>query len=160
MSLPFCVAPEKPYQLYAGGSPLIYGSGAHYGDTVEGTFQIYKDDLFATGSYPGANGPSTCTGADPDWTCAVDAYPSYNTQVKHICDLPTSGTGTFTVNCSGSCTVIHEVKFQDPLLSIEPAQGALIAGAILAVWAVGWAARQVIRALSSDGDSSTSESET
>lgn len=61
--------------------------------------------------------------------------------------------------CTGACTVTHVVDVQLPVLNLDAADGGLIAGAILAVWVVGWSFRMVIRALNSDGKPSTSESE-
>lgn len=56
------------------------------------------------------------------------------------------------IECASACTVtvIHELSL--PPLQLELAEGAAIAGAVLAVWAVGWAIRMLIRALST-GDS-------
>ena len=83
-----------------------------------------------------------------------------------------SGGGTATVPeaimaCTGNCTatftvaaqtVTHVIDVQLPVLSLTTEQGGLIAGAILAVWVVGFGIRAVIRTLNSDGES-TSESE-
>jgi len=55
-------------------------------------------------------------------------------------------------------TVVHELSL--PPLQLDAADGAAIAGAVLAVWAVGWAFRMLIRALHIDGTSSTSKEET
>ena len=65
-----------------------------------------------------------------------------------------------TVNdCAGACTVtvVHELSL--PPLQLSASEGALIAGAVLAVWAVGWAFRMLIRTLNIDGNSSTSSEE-
>lgn len=61
--------------------------------------------------------------------------------------------------CSSACTVtvVHELSL--PPLQLSAGEGALIAGAVLAVWAVGYGFRALIRALSIDSVSSTSESE-
>lgn len=64
-----------------------------------------------------------------------------------------------TVNCSGSCTVTHVVTVDVPPFNLDLAAGAEIAGAILAVWAVGWAVRQLIVVLNSDGNQPISERE-
>lgn len=45
------------------------------------------------------------------------------------------------------------------LPDLDASGGAQIAGAVLAVWAIGWAFRMLIRALNSDGNSVTSTSE-
>jgi len=52
------------------------------------------------------------------------------------------------VNCSGVCTVTHE--FSLPPLQLDSAEGGLVAGAILLVWAVGFGFRSLIRALRVD----------
>lgn len=61
-----------------------------------------------------------------------------------------------TINCESACTitVVHELAL--PPLQLSTAEGALIAGAVLAVWAVGFTFRLVIKALSIDGNSSIS----
>lgn len=56
------------------------------------------------------------------------------------------------INCPTACTVtvVHELSL--PPLQLTAAEGASIASAILAVWAVGWAIRMVAQALKvSDG---------
>lgn len=66
-------------------------------------------------------------------------------------------TDPVTVICNVSpCTIVHEISVPPFNLSLE--EGAQISGAILLVWALGFGIRQVIRALSVDGVS-TSESE-
>lgn len=52
--------------------------------------------------------------------------------------------------CPVTCkvTISHELSL--PPLQLDAAQGGQIAGAILLVWAAGWAIRQAIRALRSD----------
>lgn len=59
------------------------------------------------------------------------------------------------INCSSACTVtvIHELSL--PPLQLDAAEGAAIAGAVLAVWAVGWAFRMLIRTLNIDGKPSS-----
>ncbi|MBW8465939.1 hypothetical protein [Acidovorax sp.] len=63
------------------------------------------------------------------------------------------------IDCPSTCTVtvVHELSL--PPLQLDTADGAAIAGAVLAVWAVGWAFRMLIRALNIDGNSSTSKEE-
>jgi len=62
-----------------------------------------------------------------------------------------------TVTCTVSpCTVV--VQIETPFFNIDPEGGALIAGAVLAVWALGFGIRTVIRTLNSDSVS-TQESE-
>ena len=57
------------------------------------------------------------------------------------------------IDCVSACTVtvVHELSL--PPLQLSASEGALIAGAVLAVWAVGWAFRMLIRALHIDGNS-------
>jgi hypothetical protein len=53
------------------------------------------------------------------------------------------------VTCTVSpCTVVHQIDL--PPLQLDPADGALIAGAITAIWAIGWGFRALIRALHVD----------
>lgn len=62
------------------------------------------------------------------------------------------------IECSTACTVtvVHELSL--PPLQLTAAEGALIASAILAVWAVGWGIRVLIQTLkSSDGNQSESD---
>jgi hypothetical protein len=55
-----------------------------------------------------------------------------------------------TVHCNVSpCVVVHQIEL--PPFQLEAAEGAQIASAILAVWAVGYGIRMLIRALNSDG---------
>lgn len=64
------------------------------------------------------------------------------------------------ISCPTSCTVtvVHDLSI--PPFQLDAVEGGLIAGAVLAVWAVGYGFRALIRALNIDGNSSTSESET
>ena len=67
-------------------------------------------------------------------------------------------TGDTYVTCTVSpCTIVHQ--FDIPPFQLDTADGALIAGAVLVVWAVGWALRVLIHALNIGGVSSTNESE-
>lgn len=56
------------------------------------------------------------------------------------------------IACNSACTVtvVHELSIPPLQLSLE--EGGQIAGAILAVWAVGFGIRAVIRVLNSDGN--------
>ena len=61
------------------------------------------------------------------------------------------------ITCTVSpCQIVTTLDV--PVLNIDEEGGALIAGAILAVWALGFGIRALIRVLHSDGVS-TSESE-
>lgn len=57
--------------------------------------------------------------------------------------------------CDGACvvTVVHELSL--PPLQLDAAEGAAIAGAILAVWAIGWAFRMLIQTLNIDGNTNS-----
>ena len=61
------------------------------------------------------------------------------------------------IECTGACTVtvVHEIKF--PLFEMTPQEGAQIAGAVLAVWAVGWGFRVLIRTLRNTDGNQTEE---
>lgn len=64
-------------------------------------------------------------------------------------------TATYIV-CESACSVALEIT--TPFYALTPADGARIAGAILAIWAIGLAFRLAIRTLRhTDGVSSTSE---
>lgn len=66
--------------------------------------------------------------------------------------------GDVYVTCSVSpCQIVHTIDL--PPFQLDTADGALIAGAVLVVWALGWAFRVLIRALNIDGVSSKPESE-
>lgn len=57
-----------------------------------------------------------------------------------------------------TCTVnpcVVQLEFVTPLMNIDLEGGALIAGAVTAVWAAGWAIRSIIRTLNSDSVSTT-----
>jgi len=64
-----------------------------------------------------------------------------------------------TIECSASCTVtvVHELSL--PPLQLTTAEGAQIAGAVLAVWAVGFGIRMLARTLSSSDGITNHESE-
>jgi len=64
-----------------------------------------------------------------------------------------------TITCGTACTVtgVHELSL--PPLQLTTEEGALIAGAVLAIWAVGFGFRAVIQTLrNSDGNITESES--
>ena len=101
---------------------------------------------------------------------------------SEIYTIDLQGTNFYTLECNssavnlqmckrtngGACTLISSgaPAFQNcdeyaPFpSSLGLDQGALIAGAVLAVWAVGYGFRALIRTLSIDSKTSTSESET
>lgn len=62
------------------------------------------------------------------------------------------------ITCDSACTVTVVHEFSLPPLQLDTADGAAIAGAVLAVWAAGWAFRVLIQSLrNTDGNSSTSQ---
>lgn len=64
-----------------------------------------------------------------------------------------------TVNCSGACTVTHVVTVDVPPFNLDPLGATEIASAVLAIWAVGWIFRVLIRTLNIDGNQPSNESE-
>jgi len=63
-----------------------------------------------------------------------------------------------TIECTSACTVtvVHELSL--PPLQLTAEEGAAIAGAVLAVWAVGFGFRALVQTLR-NSDGSTNESE-
>jgi len=62
------------------------------------------------------------------------------------------------IDCTTACTVtvVHELSL--PPLQLSADEGAVIASAILAIWAVGWGFRALIQTLRhTDGNSTTEE---
>ncbi len=55
------------------------------------------------------------------------------------------------VECASACTVtvVHELSL--PPLQLEPAEATQIAVAILGVWVIGWAVRQLVRLIQTPG---------
>lgn len=61
-----------------------------------------------------------------------------------------------TVICNVSpCVVVHQIDL--PPFQLEVGEGAAIASAILAVWAVGFGIRMLIRTLNTDGKPTESD---
>ena len=59
----------------------------------------------------------------------------------------------FVIECATACTVtvVHELSL--PPLQLSADEGAVIAGAILAIWAIGFGFRALIRTLkNTDGN--------
>lgn len=62
-------------------------------------------------------------------------------------------TDPVVISCDQACTITVQHELSLPPLQLSAAEGALIASAILAVWAVGWGIRMLIQTLkSSDGN--------
>lgn len=61
------------------------------------------------------------------------------------------------IECTGACTVtvVHELAL--PVLSMSTDDAAMISGAVLLVWVVGYAFRVLIRTLNVDGGSINTE---
>lgn len=99
-------------------------------------------------------------------TCFAYGHPTLSLNGQwgvpvQVCDASGGGvtpTDSNVIQCTGTCTVTVKHKFDLPPFQLSTADGAQIAGAVLAVWGVGWAFRALVRMLrDSDGDSSTSE---
>ena len=61
------------------------------------------------------------------------------------------------IECATACTVtvVHELSL--PPLQLSADEGAVIAGAILAIWAIGWGFRVLIQTLKHTDGNSTQE---
>lgn len=61
------------------------------------------------------------------------------------------------IDCATACTVtvVHELSL--PPLQLDAAEGAAIASAILAIWAIGFGFRALIRTLKNTDGNSTEE---
>ena len=61
------------------------------------------------------------------------------------------------IDCTTACTVtvVHELSL--PPLQLSADEGAVIASAILAIWAIGWGFRALIQTLKHTDGNSTSE---
>ena len=61
------------------------------------------------------------------------------------------------IECTTACTVtvVHELSL--PPLQLSADEGAVIAGAILAIWAIGWGFRALIQTLKHTDGNSTQE---
>ena len=61
------------------------------------------------------------------------------------------------IECSTACTVtvVHELSL--PPLQLSADEGAVIASAILAIWAIGWGFRVLIQTLKHTDGNSTQE---
>ena len=62
------------------------------------------------------------------------------------------------IECATACTVtvVHELSL--PPLQLSADEGAVIASAILAIWAIGWGFRALIQTLKhTDGNSNSEE---
>ena len=61
------------------------------------------------------------------------------------------------IECTTACTVtvVHELSL--PPLQLSADEGAVIASAILAIWAIGWGFRVLIHTLKHTDGNSTSE---
>lgn len=65
-------------------------------------------------------------------------------------------TGDTYVTCSVSpCTIVYQIDL--PPFNLDTAGGASIAGAVLAIWAIGFGFRALIRVLTSDSKTSNED---
>lgn len=55
------------------------------------------------------------------------------------------------IHCASACTITVQHEITLPPLQLTPAEGAQIASAILAVWAVGWGVRVLIQLIRDSG---------
>jgi hypothetical protein len=63
-----------------------------------------------------------------------------------------------TVTCAAACTVTLALDITTPFFALAAEDGAAIAGAVLAVWAVAYGIRVLVRVLrDSDGNNQPSE---
>lgn len=57
------------------------------------------------------------------------------------------------IQCTQACTITVQHEFVFPVLSLTMEEGAAISGAVLLVWAAGWAFRALIQTLrNTDGN--------
>jgi hypothetical protein len=61
------------------------------------------------------------------------------------------------IDCPAACTVTVQHEITLPVLNLSPAEGAAIASAILAVWAVAWAFRMLIQTVKTSDGNPTNE---
>lgn len=120
------------------------------------------------GSTPGETCASIVAGQPGTWsvnglTCTLaQTYDgtnyTYTYAIDHQCDAADSSAPANSVTCGAACTVtvVHELSL--PPLQLDAAGGALIASAVLAIWAVGYAFRMLIRTLNTDGNPTSNES--
>ncbi len=135
------------------------GSGVTQGESALAACQAMVAYQRAGGTWSSA----TLGGVFGPEYCHAYGHPngSYNGQwgiPVQVCDpageTPSEGN---VIQCTGTCTVTIKHEFDLPPFQLSTAEGAQIAGAVLAVWAVGWAFRALLHTLkTTDGDSSTS----
>jgi hypothetical protein len=144
-----CTSGQLPYSMWAG-------------ETFAGsTLQEVCQAAGARNAQMGGSGYFALTGTSCDVGWSGNHYT-----IQTVCDAASASpaapaqaaTPSTAISCTTACTVtvVHELSL--PPLQLDTAGGASIASAVLAVWALGWGIRQVIRVLKSDGDS-TSESD-
>ena len=62
------------------------------------------------------------------------------------------------IQCTQACTITVQHEFVLPVLNLSVEEGAAISGAVLLVWAAGWAFRVLIQTLrDTDGNQSNVE---
>lgn len=139
---------------------LAYNVGPNYGATAQAACSAYASGLNTQfGPLTGVAEPGGCF-----YYSASGTRMDFGDDITHNCDAGTETTPPVTpgttgnINCSTACTVtvVHELSL--PPLQLDAAGGAQIASAVLAVWALGWGIRMLIRALNIDGKSTSDES--
>lgn len=128
-----CTTGDKAYVVGAKNALAVYAESA--ADSPGAACQAFAA---ATANNVSSVNEHSCV-------IAAGGYP-----ILKVCEDAIAATGGGTT--SGTVAVSF------PPFQLDTADGSLIAGAILAVWAIGWGARMIIRALSVDGNS-TKESE-
>lgn len=140
-----CTSGQLPYKV-------DYSEADFSGNTPAEACQ--KNGVAYNGYWALLNNDTYC---EVGWSGSGDGH-----NILHVCDVaaadPPASTASTTISCGSACTVtvVHELSL--PPLQLDAAGGASIASAVLAVWALGWGIRQVIRALSS-GSETNHESE-
>ncbi|WP_059441205.1 hypothetical protein [Comamonas sp. E6] len=62
------------------------------------------------------------------------------------------------IQCTQACTITVQHEFVLPVLNLTAEEGAAISGAVLLVWAAGWAFRVLIQTLrDTDGNHQSEE---
>ena len=61
------------------------------------------------------------------------------------------------IQCTQACTVTVQHEFVVPVLNLSTEDGALISGAVLLIWGVGWGFRALIQTLRHTDGNQTQE---
>lgn len=147
MDMTSCASGQLPFSLSAGS--VYTGNSA-------------ADVCHQAGMQDARNGGSGYYLLNGD-TCDV-GYVGNTFHLVTVCDAVSSDVPVAssppgnTISCNTACTitVIHELSLSP--FQLDEAGGALIASAVLAIWAVGYAFRMLIRTLNTDGNQTSNES--